>query len=437
MATLVCENRRPARRIPTKLRWGHSPDCIKAERPAEIQRLYVRQAWHGKGIAQDLMAESIALAKASRSRPGLAGGVGTQSTCSRFLQEVGLRGSGRACLPGGNRSAARHHHESTGWSQVIERPKPGAASTFQKCTLTPAARRMRRIASRTGLFRAHPAAGTRRAAPANRGTRTSRPTRRSTNPARHTFRSAARAFFPAARAHHSAPSPRSATRAFCSTRRAGEPHAPSFFSARRAIFSDRRSYFPRPPSARAWRPGEFSRPPRLFSPRPECRRPPAGKIPRHARLFVRALQLGAELGTWRTPSQGSIDPRWAFPETSAGREHLLQPKRAGRAADSSPLEPRFRTWLPTKHVVTINRGESIPFFDKRVAENGSRALDDAGAISAGRGRPVAAGHLPADPTGTQEVKSRAAGRPRNLCASGVSPAHRTVRTFLLNSLRFG
>ncbi|TAM63798.1 MAG: GNAT family N-acetyltransferase [Rhodanobacter sp.] len=48
-----------------QLRWGHSPDCIKAERPAEIQRLYVREAWHGKGIAQDLMAESIALAKAA------------------------------------------------------------------------------------------------------------------------------------------------------------------------------------------------------------------------------------------------------------------------------------------------------------------------------------------------------------------------------------
>jgi len=48
-----------------QLRWGCPPDCIKAERPAEIQRLYVREAWHGKGVAQDLMSASIALAKAS------------------------------------------------------------------------------------------------------------------------------------------------------------------------------------------------------------------------------------------------------------------------------------------------------------------------------------------------------------------------------------
>ena len=64
MATLVCEHDGELVGF-AQLRWGHSPDCIKAERPAEIQRLYVREAWHGKGIAQDLMAESIALAKAS------------------------------------------------------------------------------------------------------------------------------------------------------------------------------------------------------------------------------------------------------------------------------------------------------------------------------------------------------------------------------------
>ncbi len=64
MATLVCEHEGQLVGF-AQLRWGHSPDCIKAERPAEIQRLYVRQAWHGKGIAHDLMSESIALAKAS------------------------------------------------------------------------------------------------------------------------------------------------------------------------------------------------------------------------------------------------------------------------------------------------------------------------------------------------------------------------------------
>lgn len=64
MATLVCEHDDQLVGF-AQLRWGHTPDCIKAERPAEIQRLYVREAWHGKGVAPDLMAESIALAKAA------------------------------------------------------------------------------------------------------------------------------------------------------------------------------------------------------------------------------------------------------------------------------------------------------------------------------------------------------------------------------------
>ena len=64
MATLVCEHDGELVGF-AQLRWGHTPDCIKAERPVEIQRLYVREAWHGKGIAQELMSESMALARAS------------------------------------------------------------------------------------------------------------------------------------------------------------------------------------------------------------------------------------------------------------------------------------------------------------------------------------------------------------------------------------
>ena len=42
-----------------QLRWGAAPPCISAKRPGEIQRLYVNQDWHGKGIAQQLMNASI------------------------------------------------------------------------------------------------------------------------------------------------------------------------------------------------------------------------------------------------------------------------------------------------------------------------------------------------------------------------------------------
>lgn len=38
-----------------QLRWGDAPDCISGSSPGEIQRLYVLNEWHGKGVAQDLM----------------------------------------------------------------------------------------------------------------------------------------------------------------------------------------------------------------------------------------------------------------------------------------------------------------------------------------------------------------------------------------------
>jgi len=47
-----------------QLRWGHSPAPDAAQRPAEIQRLYVTQEWQGRGVAQDLMAGAIRLAEA-------------------------------------------------------------------------------------------------------------------------------------------------------------------------------------------------------------------------------------------------------------------------------------------------------------------------------------------------------------------------------------
>lgn len=39
-----------------QLRSGEAPACVVAERPVEIQRLYVDAGWHGQGVAQALMA---------------------------------------------------------------------------------------------------------------------------------------------------------------------------------------------------------------------------------------------------------------------------------------------------------------------------------------------------------------------------------------------
>lgn len=42
-----------------QLRWGRSPACVGSENAGEIQRLYVIDDYHGKGIAQDLMTASL------------------------------------------------------------------------------------------------------------------------------------------------------------------------------------------------------------------------------------------------------------------------------------------------------------------------------------------------------------------------------------------
>jgi ribosomal protein S18 acetylase RimI-like enzyme len=47
-----------------QLRTGATPRCVRAARPMEIQRIYVDRSWHGRGIAQALMDESLACAQA-------------------------------------------------------------------------------------------------------------------------------------------------------------------------------------------------------------------------------------------------------------------------------------------------------------------------------------------------------------------------------------
>jgi len=66
MTTLVCEQQEELIGY-AQLRCGEPPPCVHATRPFEILRLYVAKEWHGKGIAQGLMAESIALAEAQGS----------------------------------------------------------------------------------------------------------------------------------------------------------------------------------------------------------------------------------------------------------------------------------------------------------------------------------------------------------------------------------
>jgi ribosomal protein S18 acetylase RimI-like enzyme len=42
-------------------------DCVAARRPTELHRIYVARTWHGRGVAQELMNEVMAVAEADGS----------------------------------------------------------------------------------------------------------------------------------------------------------------------------------------------------------------------------------------------------------------------------------------------------------------------------------------------------------------------------------
>ena len=51
-----------------QVRTGHAPDCVTGGAPAELWRFYVQRGWHGRGIAQALMAQVVADAAASGAK---------------------------------------------------------------------------------------------------------------------------------------------------------------------------------------------------------------------------------------------------------------------------------------------------------------------------------------------------------------------------------
>ena len=42
-----------------QMKWGEAPDCVLADSPGEIHRLYVDKNWHGKGLAHELMTACL------------------------------------------------------------------------------------------------------------------------------------------------------------------------------------------------------------------------------------------------------------------------------------------------------------------------------------------------------------------------------------------
>ena len=51
-----------------QLRAGPVPDCVSGSAPIELWRFYVQQGWHGRGIAQALMARVVAEAKVAGAK---------------------------------------------------------------------------------------------------------------------------------------------------------------------------------------------------------------------------------------------------------------------------------------------------------------------------------------------------------------------------------
>ena len=51
-----------------QVRTGHVPDCVTGPDPIELWRFYVDRAWHGRGVAQSLMARVMVEARAGGAR---------------------------------------------------------------------------------------------------------------------------------------------------------------------------------------------------------------------------------------------------------------------------------------------------------------------------------------------------------------------------------
>jgi diamine N-acetyltransferase len=58
MVTLLCEQDGNLQGF-AQLRWGDPPDCVVADAPGEIHRLYVVRDGHGRGVAHEIMTACL------------------------------------------------------------------------------------------------------------------------------------------------------------------------------------------------------------------------------------------------------------------------------------------------------------------------------------------------------------------------------------------
>ena len=105
MHTLVCEAEHQLIGY-AQLRFGPAPDCVMARsptsKPAEIQRLYVADNWHGKGVAPALMGACLQEIEKRHLDTVWLGVWEHNPRALRFYQKTGFVAVGDHIFPVGN-----------------------------------------------------------------------------------------------------------------------------------------------------------------------------------------------------------------------------------------------------------------------------------------------------------------------------------------------
>lgn len=77
-----------------QLRRSDPPDCVAGPAPMELARLYVDRPWHGRGLAQGLMAAAAAAARAEGARTLWLGVWERNDRAVAFYRKCGFQQAG-------------------------------------------------------------------------------------------------------------------------------------------------------------------------------------------------------------------------------------------------------------------------------------------------------------------------------------------------------
>ena len=101
ISTLICEHENHFIGF-VQVRWGSAPNFLTSTRPAEIQRLYVDQQWHGSGVAHNLMTEALNLVESGGADQVWLGVWEHNPRAVAFYKKFGFSEIGEHVFPLGN-----------------------------------------------------------------------------------------------------------------------------------------------------------------------------------------------------------------------------------------------------------------------------------------------------------------------------------------------